>query len=376
MSPAATPSEDWGLQRVEFFPLRWYKNSWPPWIGARHLDHYPTTTRRTGGFTIRRSHLYLVALALLIATRPAMAADVPLHGETVVHFATVTEGRRVVSTPDAFTKALSRADLEYRLGTNSPVRVGDLLKFAADQVLPFSAADEQKLREAVERVRPRLQEFELPLPDKIFLVKTTGREESGAGYCRQNAIVFPKAFLSWSADDLDRLFLHEFFHVLSNQNEPLRRKLYAIIGFRPCPPVDLPADLADIKLTNPDGPSLEYCITLDTPTGRRTAVPLLLVKAPFDPDAPARTMFAQMSFRLLVVVPEGDRSRPAEEGGEPILLDPEQTPSYMRQIGSNTDFIIHPDEILAENFVGLVQKTEDLPTPRIVQEMRRMLQSN
>ena len=34
---------------------------------------------------------------------------------------------------------------------------------------------------------------------------------------------------------------------------------------------------------------------------------------------------------------------------------------------------IHPDEILADNFVRLVMGDKDVPTPRIIDEMRKLL---
>ena len=59
--------------------------------------------------------------------------------------------------------------------------------------------------------------------------------------------------------------------------------------------------------------------------------------------------------------------------GQPHLLDAEKTASYHEQIGKNTRYIIHPDEILADNFVHLVNQTKDLPSPKIVASMRKKL---
>ncbi len=315
----------------------------------------------------------LVTIALLAATPGAGAVDFPLHGHTVVGLATVPEGRRLISLPDAFTAALSPTDLAYRLKTRKPTTAADLLAYAADQVRPFSATETKKLEAIIGRVRARLTGFKLPLPEEIFIVKTTGLEEGGAAYCRRNAIIFPESVLGRSDERLERLLIHELFHVLSNQNEPLRRALYAVIGFRACPPIDLPRSLADRKLTNPDGPTLEYCITLETPAGERVAVPFLSARIPFDPEQPNRSFFEVLEFRLLAVEPAGDHWRPVTENDTPILLDPAVTPSYARQIGGNTGYIIHPDEILAENFVALVLGTKDLTTPRIPASIAQIL---
>jgi hypothetical protein len=50
-------------------------------------------------------------------------------------------------------------------------------------------------------------------------------------------------------------------------------------------------------------------------------------------------------------------------------------PGYDAQIGANTKYVIHPEEILADNFVFLVDGRIDLPTPRVVEAMGRILQA-
>jgi hypothetical protein len=59
--------------------------------------------------------------------------------------------------------------------------------------------------------------------------------------------------------------------------------------------------------------------------------------------------------------------------GEPLLLVPAKTKSFVEQIGQNTKYTIHPDEILADNFVHLVLQTEKLDSPQIVEKMRERL---
>ena len=49
-------------------------------------------------------------------------------------------------------------------------------------------------------------------------------------------------------------------------------------------------------------------------------------------------------------------------------------PGYAAQIGDNTKYIIHPEEILADNFVFLLDGRIDLPTPRVVEAMGNVLQ--
>ena len=55
------------------------------------------------------------------------------------------------------------------------------------------------------------------------------------------------------------------------------------------------------------------------------------------------------------------------------MIDPHKEPAFLEKIGKNTNYIIHPDEILADNFVRLVMEDKDVPTPRIIEEMRKVL---
>ena len=61
------------------------------------------------------------------------------------------------------------------------------------------------------------------------------------------------------------------------------------------------------------------------------------------------------------------------EGGEPVVVDAKKEPAFYEKIGKNTNYVIHPDEILADNFVHLVMQDPDLMTPRIVDELRLTL---
>ena len=78
-------------------------------------------------------------------------------------------------------------------------------------------------------------------------------------------------------------------------------------------------------------------------------------------------------FRLLVVERRGDRWQPVLVNGEPVVINPRQEQEFLDKIGKNTNYIIHPDEILADNFVRLVMEDQNLQTPGIIDAMRRLL---
>ncbi len=85
-------------------------------------------------------------------------------------------------------------------------------------------------------------------------------------------------------------------------------------------------------------------------------------------------MFNYLDFKLMQLEHDGDTYRPAMRDGRPVLVEPASVPGYAQQIGDNTKYIIHPEEVLADNFVFLLEGRIDLPTPRIVEAMGTVLQ--
>jgi hypothetical protein len=55
------------------------------------------------------------------------------------------------------------------------------------------------------------------------------------------------------------------------------------------------------------------------------------------------------------------------------LAAPEQISGFIEQVGQNTSYLIHPEEILADNFALLVLGMEDVPSPEILKRIRAIL---
>ncbi len=309
-------------------------------------------------------------LAVILLPPPT---DVILHQEVRVQFADQRTAARVLAERDTFLNQLSRFDLQSRLKTSGPVQLSDWQDLLAQQALPWQESEQKRVETILAAIRSRLEPLDLPLPETVLLIKSTGRDEGGAAYCRGTAIVLPQRMIEGPAANLERLLVHELFHVLSNQNPALRRKLYAVIGFLPCDEVPLPETLRERKITNPDGPTLDYYIRLasDQQT-TRLGLPLLYARRPYDPEQ-GGSFFQYMEFRLLEIEQRDGNWQPKLVDGKPNLIDVQQEPSFFDQIGRNTQYIIHPDEILADNFVHLVFHTEDLPSARIIDQMRTIL---
>lgn len=315
----------------------------------------------------------LIVLLIAFGASLAAAEDVPLVGASAVHFATAEEGAAVLVAEDDFTRSLSKFDLQCRLTTDKEVTLADWRTFVAAEIRPWTDEQTRPFRDACARLAPELAKYNLPLPRTISLVHTTGKEEGHAAYTRASAIIVPDKVLAYSPAQLDKLLLHELFHVLSRHNPALRRDLYAVVGFQTCPPLDLPPDLADRGITNPDAPLVDCLIELTQDGKTVTGAPVLYANAPQYDARRGGSIFQYLTFRLLVLEQHGGQWRVAERNGKSLVIDPKTVPMYFEKIGKNTNYVIHPDEILADNFVHLVLETKQLATPRVVEAMKQLL---
>jgi len=322
------------------------------------------------------------AAALVLAPAPlpcrsAAAADgpleLPLCGETTVVFAGVEEGKKIQAAKDAFSQSLSRFDLQVRLRRTENATLEEWKKFVAAEVLPWNDEEIAHVKPAVTLLAEKLKKLKLPLPEKVLLVHTSGKEEGGAAYTRGSAIILPSKVLSYAPEKLEELLCHELFHILSRHDAETRQRLYGIIGFRACEEIPLPAVLKDRKLTNPDAPQINCTIELKFQGRVATATPILIANAEMYDAAKGGSLFRYLTFRLMVVEKKDGKWQPQLNGGNPMLLDAPVVPSFVEQIGKNTNYIIHPDEILADNFIQLVKGNKNVETPRIIEQMESVL---
>jgi len=316
---------------------------------------------------------FAVFLWLAIAT--VAAADLRLSDRCTVHFASAEQGIAAITADDRFTRNLSRFDLQARLQTAGDVSLAEWKKKVAEEVQEWDDEGRAKMTAAVEAVRDRLTRLALPLPDEVFLVKTSGKEEGNAAYCRGKHIVIPAVVLTRDPGKIESLLIHELFHVLSNQHPELRADLYAIVGFQECPEIAIHPSLKERRITNPDAPAIDCIIKLKEGERVVRAAPILYSSTEdFDPKK-EKGMFGHMVFRLMVVVPDGRGWKAVDQQGRAVVLDPKGLTDFQEKIGRNTNYIIHPEEILADNFVHLVRQRDKLPTPRIVQELQKVLEA-
>ena len=135
----------------------------------------------------------LLISCLLAAVAAGAAGEIELREGTTVRLAASQEAARILGEEDAFIASMSPFDRSARVETDREVSKEEFLEFAARQARDFSEAESGKLEMIFSSIRKKFGVLELKpnLPATITVVKTTGREEGRAAYCRGTAIVLP-----------------------------------------------------------------------------------------------------------------------------------------------------------------------------------------
>lgn len=306
-----------------------------------------------------KSILFALALALSLTV---------LRAE--IKFATLEQAREVLGKRDEFIERLSPFDRAARAKSSQPVSEADFLKVVVANVLEFSADEKKTVETALASLGPKIEKLGLKWPAEILIVKTTGKEEGNAPYTRGNTIVLPAGKLAPGAP-LERTLCHELFHILSRHDPELRDQLYAVIGFQRCQEVRLPK--SRMWITNPDAPKNEHFIVLKRGSTDVAAVPVLLAEPSAYDASKGGEFFAYLKFKFLVVEKDGPQRVRFDEQN-PSFVDPAEVTNFFEQIGRNTQYIIHPEEILADNFVLLVNGVMEAKSPEILAKLRAVLE--
>jgi len=282
---------------------------------------------------------------------------------------------KIVSSQDDYTKHLGAYDLSIASSNGAEPALDNFLEHLAKNVREWNSEEIEKFKAFAAQADSQLADLNIKLPKEIILIKTSSYEYGGitAAYTRQNAIMITEKFLKVSDERLYELFLHEIFHIYSRENPGKKAALYKIIGFFQAGDVSLPDDLYNRRISNPDAPDLNTYINLIVNGDTATYTPIMYARqTPYDPSKPGG-IFQSSAFGLIKVQGNADLYVPVYENGLPVIINPAEVDDFWKKIGRNTQYIIHPEEIMASNFVYLVTKKEGLPNPEIIEAMRKVI---
>jgi hypothetical protein len=102
-------------------------------------------------------------------------------------------------------------------------------------------------------------------------------------------------------------------------------------------------------------------------------MPILIAREErYDPAA-GLEFFGYLTLGMLLVDRTAMPARPIERNGTPRIAPVNRVTGFFEQVGRNTNYIIHAEEILASNFERLVLGEADAPSPEVLERIRAEL---
>jgi hypothetical protein len=276
--------------------------------------------------------------------------------ETRLEFASVQQGRASLRRSDAFARQLSSFDIGARRRTLEATSLSGFLEFASREARDWTPSEVAGWMDIAGELSDAAKGLKLGL-HRVPVVKTTGREEfESSGYTRQHAIVITQVASGLPSTDRRRAFFllaHELFHVVSRANPAYRDALYSLLGFEPFDGFNYPAELEARRLSNPDAFGYGHALTVQTPVGNADVVPVNQSAVPLEEAIHLPSIFAVLGI-LLLSVDTGSGEVHRDDGGNVIAFNFGNT-DWVPLMRRNSAFIIHPEEVLADNFATLME---------------------
>lgn len=305
-------------------------------------------------------YFYSILLLTTISCKSSkVSEDIATSKPSLVTFLDSTEASIAIvyDDPDGFYNTLSPIEVSIQMknsaiATKSKVdALKEYKRFIQSEVSTFNLDEKSilfetvtKVKKLVDLVNPRLW----PAPLQIAKIKTN---HLGADvfYTRGNVIFIPdNIFTQYSDERYVPIILHEIFHILSRRNTDFRTKSYSLVGFEKLAhDVVLPGSLSNIILSNPDGAHYNYGMQLNDST-----LVLPFITSKYGPYSDKHlSFFDYLDFNLYAIKKVDNYYMVEASASGQSTLNLRTTPTFFTKIKDNTQYIIHPDEIMADNFM-------------------------
>jgi hypothetical protein len=279
----------------------------------------------------------------------------------------------IIDPTDNIFEQMTDVDMCIQMKKNYPAEtfhnqiVSDYASFLQQDVASFTADEASYVKSTMKDVFYYCEKISKGIfPAKLNIIKTKGKHYgNGVYYTRENCIIVPADVLKGkSKEEFFSTMIHEVFHVYSRLNPEKRAQLYELVGFHKLEKNLIVGEpLKNRILLNPDGIDFRYYINLQiAPDKEIKAIPIIYSNEATYKKNKA-SFFNYLKFELFEIKMLDSRKAEVvtkKDGSSTLTL--KELPDFWRQIRENTQYIIHPDEILADNFMFLVKEQKDKST--------------
>ena len=278
----------------------------------------------------------------------------------VVTIASASVAAATLGSNDEFSLALTDYDRKLRTNSQNTVSKAEFLTFAAAQGQDFWDEEKTEIRRIITEISLAAGGIPLHLPDHIVFVKSTQKEEFDANYTRGHAIVLGRNLFEDAKHthaDRVKLIAHEMYHVISRFDASLRRRSHEAVGcvYKGSPLV-IDEQTRSMIITNPDAHEFACALQVTLKSGvKKWVMPATVLKV----TNGVTPTFADITTKLLLVDAPGAQWQIVRGSDGKAQFIETSTTNYDQIMNINTDYNIHAEEVVAENFPLMLTENTD-----------------
>lgn len=298
-------------------------------------------------------------------------------------FLSKKDGELKITTDDkeGFFEKIGILDMRLQMGIDndldSLIVKDQYISHLKKSVLKFKPEEKSvvssTLDSCLNMIYARFPKLDLP---QIELIKIDPNHYGpSVYYTRENAIIIPANELTNAhIGSLQAVMLHEISHILFRYNDDLKTQAYGLIGFKKKnKKIIYPPALKNRMLLNPDGLDNRFYIDLSLKEKEMKVVPIIISSKKAYSEAISGFM-SYIKFDLYGMKEEDGHFRVLSNKNGISQLGVEYMRPFFDQIKENTQYIIHPDEIIADNFMMLLIGDRDRTLENFSDEGQKLLE--
>lgn len=247
---------------------------------------------------------------------------------------------------EEYFDGFSECDIQYKT-QNKNGTIEDVKEFGAAQMAEFNKEEQEGIRKIFEEMEADLDKngYSIPETGEIQLIKSTQEEEGGsAAYTHGNHIYIGQDLTDYICSDNEEerqfgktIMWHEVFHCLTRNNPDFRKDMYSIIHFTvQDQDYEIPPSVQEKFISNPDVERHNSYASFEIDGKKIDCFTALIATKPYEKEGD--TFFDCMETALVPV------------DGSDKYYTSEDADNFWEIFGKNTEYVIDPEECMADNF--------------------------
>lgn len=315
--------------------------------------------------------MLIVLMCVLLALPAALAEDNLFH----YRYADAAEAAELLLSNRDYYDNLNQRDLDFRM-QKTGATLEELEALAAGETRDYTEAEKAAIDEAMSAIEATCaaRGYVLPATEGIVFAKTTMHEECDAGAYTHGTLIYmgERILETLGLSDIPEAqarfretVAHELFHCLTRNHPDFRADMYGILGFTVVEEdFDFAPAVREVIISNPDVEHHNSYAAFEIGGEMKNCAVIFTTGKPF--ERPGDSFFDSMVTGL---VPIDDLS---------TLYTSEDAANFWEVFGKNTDYVIDPEETLADNFAFTLTGSLDsgnYASPEIIQAIDAYLKS-